>query len=253
MIDIHSHILPGIDDGADDIYDTLEMIKMAEKSGTKAIVATPHCNIPGMFDNYFGKEYVDRYQKVVEAVKKEEIPVKIYPGMEAFGTEDLPELIVNGKIMPINQGRYILVEFPFDSEPKYVFGLLKRIKEVGAIPVIAHPERYEFVQDNPHVAYVWRKKGYAVQVNKGSFEGRFGRMARKTAYRMLSHNMISVVASDAHGHGQRTPYMKKIYEHLAQERTTEYMDILFRKNPLQICANKPLVKMDPIPFSKYEL
>lgn len=253
MIDIHSHIIPGIDDGADDIVDTIEMVRLAEKSGTRAIVATPHCNIPGMYENYFGKQYVEQYQKAVGAVRNENLTVKIYPGMEAFGTENLPDLIVDGKIMPINQSRYILVEFPFDSDPEYVSQILRKMKVVGAIPVIAHPERYEFLQDNPHIAYKWRKSGYVVQVNKGSFEGKFGNMPRKTAYRMLSHNFISVVASDAHGHGYRTPYMKDSYERLSVERSKEYMDILFKQNPLRICGNKPLVKLKPIPFSRYEL
>ena len=98
MIDIHSHIIPGIDDGADNIVDTVEMVRLAEKSGTKAIVATPHCNIPGMYDNYFGKQYVEQYQKAVGAVKAENLNVKIYPGMEAFGTDDLPELIVAARL-----------------------------------------------------------------------------------------------------------------------------------------------------------
>ncbi|MGN1266908.1 MAG: tyrosine-protein phosphatase [Dorea sp.] len=253
MIDIHAHILPGIDDGAEDIYETLEMAKMAADSGVTAIVATPHCNIPGMFDNYFGKKYIERYQMATEAVHNEGIPVKILPGMEVFATEDLPELISSKKIMPVNQSRYILVEFPFDAEPGYAFGILKRMKEIGAIPVVAHAERYHFVQDNPHVCYQWRKRGYAVQVNKGSFEGRFGRTARKTVYRMLSHNMISVIASDAHGYQQRTPYLKDVYEKLSAERSPKYMDVLFRQNPARICGNKPLLKIEPIPFSKYEL
>lgn len=253
MIDIHAHIIPAIDDGAEELSDAIEMVRLAAESGTKAIIATPHCNIPGMFDNYFGREYVDGLKRLMEAVKKEQIPIKILPGMEVFATEDLADLIVNSKIMPLNQSRYILVEFPFDTDEEYVSYILEKVAGVGAIPVIAHPERYDCVQDNPHVAYVWRKKGYGVQVNKGSFEGRFGNAVRKTAYRMLSHNMISVVASDAHGHSHRTPYMKSIYEELCSERTKEYIDVLFRENPMQICANKPLVKMEPIPFSKYEL
>lgn len=253
MIDIHTHIIPGIDDGADEMYDTLEMVKLAAKSGTKAIVATPHCNIPGMYENYFSKYYVEQYQKAADAVKRAGIPVKIHPGMEAFATEDLPELIVNGKIMPINQSRYVLVEFPFDTDSEYVSYVLGGMKEIGAIPVIAHPERYEFVQDDPRVAYEWQKRGYAVQVNKGSFEGKFGNSPRRTAYQMLSHNLISVVASDAHGHDRRTPYMREIFEDLSEERGQKYMELLFVQNPLRICMNKPLERLEPIPFSRYEL
>lgn len=159
MIDIHAHILPGIDDGAEDMYDTLEMARMAADSGVDRIIATPHCNIPGMYGNYFGKEYIDRYESVVRAVRKEKIPIEILPGMEVFSTEDLPELIVNHKIMPLNQSRYILMEFAFDEDPEFADSILKRVEEVGARPVIAHAERYEFIQDYPQIAYRWFRKG----------------------------------------------------------------------------------------------
>ena len=171
MIDIHAHILPGIDDGAEDMYDTLEMARMAADSGVDKIIATPHCNIPGMYGNYFGREYIDRYESVVRAVRKEKIPIEILPGMEVFSTEDLPELIVNHKIMPLNQSRYILMEFAFDEDPGFGDSILKRVEEVGARPVIAHAERYEFIQDYPQIAYRWFRKGYVIQANKGSFLG----------------------------------------------------------------------------------
>ena len=83
--------------------------------------------------------------------------------MEVFSTEDLPELIVNQKIMPLNQSRYILMEFAFDEDPEFAEAILKRVKEVGARPVIAHAERYEFIQDYPQIAYRWFRKGYVFQ------------------------------------------------------------------------------------------
>lgn len=253
MVDIHTHILPGMDDGASDLYDTLEMIRMAVDIGVTAMVATPHCNIPDVYCNYFDKEYVKVFQTVTDAVRKEGLAIRILPGMEAFGTYDLPQLITDGKIMPLNQGRYILVEFSFEEDPDFACDLLRRVSEVGAKPVVAHAERYEFVQDNPQIVYQWRRAGYAVQVNKGSFMGRFGDEARRTAYRMLSHNLISAVASDAHGCQRRTPYLLDAYESLTAERNPKYIDVLFKKNPERICANQPLVKLEPIPFSRYEL
>lgn len=84
MIDIHAHILPGIDDGAEDLYDTLEMAQMAVDSGVDKIIATPHCNIPGMYGNYFGKEYIDKYESVVRAIREENIPIEILPEWKYF-------------------------------------------------------------------------------------------------------------------------------------------------------------------------
>lgn len=253
MIDIHAHILPGIDDGAEDMYDTLEMARMAADSGVDKIIATPHCNIPGMYGNYFGREYIDRYESVVRAVRKEKIPIEILPGMEVFSTEDLPELIVNHKIMPLNQSRYILMEFAFDEDPEFADSILKRVEEVGARPVIAHAERYEFIQDYPQIAYQWRKRGYIIQVNKGSILGRFGRNALRCAQQMLSHNLVSVMASDAHSPFRRTPYLQDAYEVVCEQYSKKIADLLFQHNPARICKNQPILRLEPIPFSDYEV
>ena len=253
MIDIHAHILPGIDDGAEDMYDTLEMARMAADSGVDKIIATPHCNIPGMYGNYFGREYIDRYESVVRAVRKEKIPIEILPGMEVFSTENLPELIVNHKIMPLNQSRYILMEFAFDEDPEFADSILKRVEEVGARPVIAHAERYEFIQDYPQIAYQWRKRGYIIQVNKGSILGRFGRNALRCAQQMLSHNLVSVMASDAHSPFRRTPYLQDAYEVVCEQYSKKIADLLFQHNPARICTNQPILRLEPIPFSDYEV
>ena len=114
---------------------------------------------------------------VREAVHQEGIPVNILPGVEAYGTEDLPKLLSDGKIMPLNQSRYLLIEFGFYEDPELVQRVLKGVHELKVIPVIAHAERYAFVQEEPELVYEWRKKGYPIQINKGSFQGKFGKEA----------------------------------------------------------------------------
>lgn len=249
MIDIHAHILPGIDDGAEDLYDTLEMAQMAVDSGVDKIIATPHCNIPGMYGNYFGKEYIDKYESVVRAIREENIPIEILPGMEVFSTEDLPDLIVDHKIMPLNQSRYILMEFSFDEDPEFADLILKRVAAVGAKPVIAHAERYEFIQDYPQIAYRWYKRGYVIQANKGSFLGRFGSMAKRTADSLLRHNLIMAIASDAHSPLQRTPYMLDAYDELSREYSEKHLDVLFQYNPARICDNREVLRLEPVSYS----
>ena len=241
MIDIHTHILPGLDDGAQDLYDTLEMVRVAAKSGITAMTATPHCNIPGGYKNYFGDQYLSAIETVRKAVHKEGLPVKILPGMEAFGTPDLPKLLQEGKIMTLNQSKYLLLEFDFDEDPEFVSSLIEEIRELKVIPVIAHAERYQFVQKNPELVYHWRSKGYPIQVNKGSFQGKFGRRARQTAYLLMNHNLVSVVASDAHSPHVRTPYMKDVYEELMYEYPEVYLDMVFKENPRRICQNEPIL------------
>ena len=241
MIDIHTHILPGLDDGAQDLYDTLAMVEVAAKSGITAMVATPHCNIPGIYQNYFNDDYIETMKKVRNAVHRENLQVNILPGMEAFGTAKLPELLEQGKIMTLNQSRYLLLEFDFDEDPVLVEYILDRIQKMKIIPVIAHAERYKFVQKNPDRVYRWRTKGYPIQINKGSFQGKFGRRAENAAYLLLNHNLVSVVASDAHSPHVRTPYMKDVYEELLLHYPENYIDMLFKENPRRICQNEPIL------------
>lgn len=250
MIDIHTHILPGVDDGAEDIYDSIEMASLAYEYGTKVIVATPHCNIPGEYDNYFGSEYIRTFQKTKEIIQREQPGITLLAGMEVFATEDLPRLLTEGKVFPINRSRYVLMEFDFGEDPDFADEVLRQVKEVQAVPLIAHAERYEFVQDDPRIVYRWKKMGYEVQVNKGSFLGRFGEDARRTAYELLNHNLVTAVASDAHSPIRRTTCMADAYDYLSEEYSAEYLNILFGINPRNICNGEKTIQFRRIPFEK---
>ena len=250
MIDIHTHILPGLDDGAADIYDSIEMAALAHEYGTKAIVATPHCNIPGIYGNYFGKEYCRVFKETKEIIQREQPGLLLLAGMEVYTTEDVPELLTDGKIFPINRTRYVLMEFDFAEDPDFADRMLRRVREVRAIPVVAHAERYEFVQDAPEIVWNWKKIGCEIQVNKGSFLGRFGTRARKTAFELLNHNLVTAVASDAHSPVQRTTCMADAYEHLRKEYSREYLDALVHVNPRNICNGRKPVQFRKIPFEE---
>lgn len=247
MIDIHTHILPGMDDGAEDIYDSIDMAALAYECGTTVIVATPHCNIPGAFSNYYGKEYRDTFQRTKEILKHEVPGITLLAGMEVFTTESLPDLLTEGRIFPINRTRYVLMEFDFGEDPDFADYMLRRVKETNAKPVIAHAERYEFVQDNPDMVYQWKRKGYEVQINKGSFMGRFGRHARQTAFELLDSNLVTAVASDAHSPLRRTTCLADAYDYLRQEYSREYLDILFQTNPQRICNGLTPIQFRAIP------
>lgn len=248
MKDIHAHILPGVDDGARDLEDSVEMARMAAESGTTVIAATPHCNIPEVYDNYFGDEYWKLFERTAEELKKRNIPVQLLPGMEVFSTPDLPELLADRKIITLNGSRYLLMEFDFQEDPGFAGWILGKVAELGVVPVIAHAERYEFVQENLGLVYQWYRKGYGVQINKGSFAGRFGRAAQRAAYELLDHNLVSAVASDAHGTYARTPWMRDVWQELLEEYPADYLRVLFDENPERICRNLDLVRFRQIPF-----
>jgi len=250
MVDIHIHILPGVDDGALDMQDALEMARLAVESGVTDLIVTPHCNIPGLFENYFQDGYVENFRRLERAICGAGIPIKVYPGMEVFATDDLPKLLREGKVMTLNQSHYLLMEFSFDEDPEFAWDVVQRVKTLDVIPVIAHAERYEFVQRDPQIVFDWCREGCLIQINKGSVMGRFGRRARRTAYRLLDHNLVSVVASDAHGPLQRTPYMLDAFDELCMDYPERYLKILFEENPRRILEDKPAVRFEVLPFDE---
>lgn len=237
MVDLHCHILPGIDDGARDIYDTLEMASIAVSSGVKAVVATPHCNIPGTSNNYYGPAFTDALQKARKALSDEEVPLKILSGMEVFVTYDLPDLIKEGKVLTINQSDYLLMEFDFGEEPDYIELMVKRVQNLGKKPLIAHPERYECIKDNPEFAHMLHRNGCLLQANKGSFLGRYSPESQRTAEYLAKERLLVAVASDAHSPEVRTPFMMEAFH--AVDRFYDANE-LFSVNPRKICMNQPL-------------
>ncbi len=242
MIDIHTHILPGADDGASNIQDTLEMVRMAADIGVTAMIATPHCNIPGGYSNYLNEEYKERFFRAAEAVQQAGIPVQILPGAEVFATYDLARLIHEGQILTLNGSRYLLIEFDFGEDPAFADDVLGQVADIGIRPVIAHAERYEFVQEIPQIVYEWKKKGYLIQINKGSVMGRFGYRAQLSAEWMLDEYLVSVIASDAHSPRRRTPYLLDAYGKLKRKYSRKYLQALFDENPRRICENRPVVR-----------
>lgn len=242
MIDIHTHILPALDDGAADIEETLKMLRLAEKSGVRAMAATSHCNIPGVYENYAGEVYRRALDHVREAARRAGIFVEIFAGAEVFATPELPQLIRQEKILTLNGNGYLLMEFAFDEDPVFAQEIADEVCSMGVVPVIAHAERYRFVQEFPQIAERWYKIGYPLQVNKGSFQGKFGSRAYRTAFALMDARFVSVIASDAHGAYRRTPYMYDVYRELREEYPEEYLHALFSENPQKICGGEGVLR-----------
>lgn len=247
MVDIHCHILPLVDDGADNLEDALEMARMAAQDGVRAIIATPHCNLPYNGDkNYISESLQRRFFQLQQAVKAAGIPVSIHPGAEVLCTPDVPELLSEGRLLTLAGSRYLLVEFFFDEDLAYMDEMLLSIARQGCIPVIAHPERYEAVQRIPGIVERWFRAGYIIQLNKGSILGRLGRRAARTAAWILDHGLAHIVASDAHSPTVRTPRMDELLQYLSENCAEVYIDILLAENPRRILENRPVVKAESI-------
>lgn len=248
MIDIHSHIIPGVDDGSRNLDESLKMLDIAADSGVDTIVATPHCNIPGEYDNYAGPMLEERFLLLEQARKEANIPIRICRGMEIFATQDLPELLCGGKVWTLNGTPYFLMEFAFSEDPAFCEMVLDRCLAQGFLPVIAHPERYFFVQDDPQLAYEWCTSGCALQLNKGSVLGKFGPEPYRCAQALLDHGLAACIASDAHGAVHRTTRMSSVSESLLYDYGDDYRRLLLEENPKRILEGRQLLGYEPIPF-----
>lgn len=248
MIDIHSHILPGVDDGSQSMEESLELLAMAAESGVDTIVATPHCNIPGEFENYVSDEIRSLFERLDRARERAGIPLQICRGMEVYATPELPDLLRRKQVWTLNGTRYFLTEFAFDEDPGFCSKILRQCRDLGYQPVIAHPERYYFIQEDPDFAFDWCIEGYPLQLNKGSILGRFGPDPRRTALLLLQHGLAACVASDAHSPRQRSTHMAEIRDYLMECFGADYCRLLLEENPARILGGRELLGYEPIPF-----
>ncbi len=237
IIDLHAHILPGVDDGSEDMADTREMLELAAESGVSTIVCTPHVNIPGQYENYWGPEMAGRMAALFRYIEKEQLGVRVLPGMEIFTTGDIAEKIRTGKVIPLNFTKYYLLEFGFRLDPAWMTERLAEVAELGVIPVIAHPERYACVQDDPDVVRDWLDLGCQLQINKASMFGKFGRGAWQAAGVLLSSELVTYVASDAHSSYQRTTWLRDAYEFLASEFSERTARLLLIEHQQELLAS----------------
>ena len=239
MIDLHSHILPELDDGSNSLQESLAMARMAVESGVTVIAATPHCADDRARDVY------EAWKLLRQALKECRIPLKLFPGMEIFGTEHTLRLLQEGKLFTLNGSRYPLIEFSFHSDGERETRILRSLCKVGLRPIVAHPERYSYVQYDPELINRWHRMGCLMQVNRGSLLGRFGSRPQEMAVELMERNFAAVVASDAHSSTVRTPWMEDVRKLVSQEYSPAYARRLLLENPSRILKDTPIPPAEP--------
>ena len=203
MIDLHSHIIPAVDDGCKDEAMSLAMLRKAAVSGMTAIFATSHVLSAGEHPSW------DTLQAGVEKLRKlckdNDIDLDIYSGTEVFmDWELLDELAVNGSYCLNGETfgqqavTYILVELPMHFLPRYADDFWYELRLKGVVPILAHPERYPELMANTDKLLAWRREGLLLQCNAGSFVGKFGEAAEKAAKLLLKNHLVDFIGSDAH-------------------------------------------------------
>lgn len=213
MIDLHSHILPGVDDGAQTLEDSIEMAKKAVSQGITHLMCTPHHN-NGSYSNP-AQQVIIRVNQLQAVLDQKDIPLTLLEGQEVRITGSLLDDIKNQEILFTDlDNTYILIELPTGDVPEYSEQLFFELMSAGHVPVIVHPERNAIFRKDPNRLIPFLDMGVLTQLTAPSIVGVFGKDIQKTARQMLRHNMLYMVASDAHNLRHRTFLMKEAYEEI---------------------------------------
>ncbi|MDE5053936.1 tyrosine protein phosphatase [Niallia taxi] len=250
MIDIHCHILPGIDDGPKTIEESILMAKEAVNQGINTIIATPH---------HRNNSYVNEKESILRIVREfneilqnEQIPLEILPGQETRIFGEILEDYKKEEILTLNNSNYLFIEFPTSTVPRYAERLLYDIQLEGLIPIIVHPERNKEILENPIILYNLVKNGTLTQVTAASIAGFFGKSIKKFSLQLIEHNLTHFVASDAHNTHNRSFKLNEAYDTIEQEFGIDSVD-LFMENTEMLLAEKSIFKEVPQQIKKKKL
>lgn len=227
-IDIHSHILPNMDDGARSVNQSLSMLRIACEEGIDLMIATPH-NMPGKGCPDAELVY-QNVEKLAELADREDLPIQILCGTEYYFREEVLELLEEDRAITLGGSDCVLVEFDPMVDRAYFRNALRDILGTGYRPVTAHVERYGKVLEDISLLKDLHKMGVLFQVNAASVVGDNGRQARKDVKSLLKDELVEFVATDAHSDGRRAPYMEKCAGLLYKKCGSRYTDALLFGN-----------------------
>lgn len=247
MIDIHSHIIQGVDDGSKDLEMSLDMARIYLENGISKVIGTPH---------YIEKDEkaLDKNIKALDILRKElkdkNIPLEVYLGNEVYISMDILKDLRDKRITTLNGSRYILIEFPMREIPIYSENIIYELLLEGYIPIIAHPERYIKIQEDPNILLDFLEKGALAQLNLPSLGGLYGDRIKETAQILLDHKMIQFVGSDSHTNRRRSPKLKEYLEILKELITSQLYEEIVYKNASNVLEDTEFICPEAIEYKK---
>lgn len=247
MIDFHTHIIPNIDEGSRSIEETFNLIKEAKEAGFEGIVLTSH-----YIENYYETDVPERdmwVKAISDNLKQKGIETDLYLGNEIYISGNMMNLLIEGKASTINNSSYVLFEMQLNAEPMNLYDVIYSLQENKLIPVLAHPERYSFIQKEPELVYDLIEKGVLMQANYGSILGQYGEKAQMIVRRFLENNMIHFLGTDVHRQNtiyKRIPHALKEIEEIVGRVKLEQLTTI---NPQLALENKRIDIDDPEEFS----
>jgi protein-tyrosine phosphatase len=240
MVDIHSHILWGVDDGAGTFEDSLAMLRIAAESGATDIVATPHADEVFHFEPDAARGMVERLREASGGRPR------IHLGCELrLSYDNIAAALADPRRYTIGGGSYLLVEFG-DFVPPSAGGILEHLRAAGLTPVIAHPERNASLQRRPELLSEWAARNCVLQLTAQSVTGELGRAAKDCSWRLVEAGLAAVVASDGHDTAGRPPRLDEAREFISRKWGATRAKTLLEANPMAIVRNEPL-PLEPDP------
>lgn len=250
MIDIHSHILPGVDDGSRSVEESLQIARQEESGGTSCIISTPHLYDGGDLNR------ISLFQQVREDLQetliREGFQLKVLQGLEVYPFPGVLEALDQGTDLSLaGQGKHILIDTPFSQFPFDFRTFLFQLRMKGLTPILAHPERAPEFQANPPMVNEFAESGCLLQVNAGSLQGKYGPIAASLARDILKKRMAHFVSGDIHRPG-RGPVMGRFREAASSFLDEAYIQMLTHDSALAVVEGRPLPPLPPAPPQEEE-
>lgn len=223
MVDIHCHLLNGVDDGAENLEDSIKSLKTAQKAGFTDIILTPHY-IEGYYDNTLDviKEKIENLRNEARRVG---LYINIYHGNEIYMCDNIEDLLINKTVASLAYSRFVLFELPMDVKSINANATISKLRQRGFVPIVAHPERYSYVQEDYKELEHIIRAGAMVQCNYGSIIGQYGIKAQKAVIYFLKNYMVDMLGSDTHRKGyvyEKMPIiLKKLKKYISEEEIQE--------------------------------
>lgn len=248
LIDIHSHILPGIDDGPQSNALFLKMAEMAAQSGIAHLYATPH-HLNRNFENTKSK-IIAQVKIANEQLAEKNIPLVIHLGQEVRIPHDFFRSLNSDELLTYdNKGMYMLIELPSRDVSTYTFEIIYELLVIGITPIIAHPERNLELLANPDLLYEFVDEGALTQITAGSILGHFGRRVKSYAGQIIEHHLAHFIASDAHNTTSRGFYLQEAYERIRGKYGNRFVEY-FETNAEFLLQCRNIEKLEAIPLRK---
>ena len=235
--DVHTHILPGVDDGSPDLSRSLDMIRMARMNGTRRIILTPHRR-----GHY--RKTPDELREIFAVLSRESAKlfpdVTLYLGNEIAYEPDVPHKLETGQVLTINDTEYALIEFQPGTPYSHITRAVSEVRYAGFLPVVAHIERYDCARTHPELAVERLELGALIQMNADSILGKHGFGVKRYCHKMLSQEKVHVIGSDAHNLDARPPLLRECFLRIHKKYGADYAARLFCHNPRALIENRDI-------------